>query len=87
VYRPRFRLDPRVIRVPIIPGSDPRIMYGNLKERGVRGIVLESFGVGNMPDLPRYGWLPWLKKTVRQGVKVCARTRSSFSHAAAKELP
>ena len=23
-YRPRFRLDPRVIRVPVIPGCDPR---------------------------------------------------------------
>lgn len=44
--------------------------YGDLKERGVRGIVLEAFGVGNMPDLPKYGWLPWLRKTVKQGVKV-----------------
>jgi len=23
-----------------------------------------------MPDLPRLGWLPWLKKTVKQGIKV-----------------
>ncbi len=46
------------------------VRYGDLKARNVRGVVLESFGVGNMPDLPRLGWLPWLKKTVKQGIKV-----------------
>ncbi|CAL8461743.1 g1274 [Coccomyxa elongata] len=70
VYRPRFNLDARVIRIPIIPGCDPRAAYGDLKARNVRGVVLESFGVGNMPDLPRLGWIPWLKKTVKAGIKV-----------------
>jgi len=28
VYKPRFKLDPRVIRVPIIPGINPKQMYG-----------------------------------------------------------
>ncbi|CAL5222569.1 g4953 [Coccomyxa viridis] len=70
VYRPRFKLDPRVIRVPVIPGLDPRTAYGNLAERNVKGIVLEAFGVGNMPDLPKFGWLPWLKSTIKEGVKV-----------------
>lgn len=37
------------MRVPIVPGSDPRMMYGNLHGRGVRGVVLEAFGVGNIP--------------------------------------
>ncbi len=41
-----------------------------MKARNVRGVVLESFGVGNMPDLPRLGWIPWLKKTVKAGIKV-----------------
>lgn len=46
------------------------LRYGDLKARDVRGVVLESFGVGNMPDLPRLGWIPWLKKTVKSGIKV-----------------
>ena len=50
------QLETNVIRVPIVPGSDPRTAYGNLMERGVRGIVLESFGVGNMPDTEGAGW-------------------------------
>lgn len=49
------QLDPNVIRIPIIPGSDPRIAYGNLVERGVKGVVLEAFGVGNMPDIQKHG--------------------------------
>ena len=46
VYRPRFDLDPRVIRVPIVPGTDPRLVYGDVAARGIKGIVLEAFGVG-----------------------------------------
>jgi hypothetical protein len=29
--------------------------------RGVKGVVLEAFGVGNMPDSVSQGWLPWLR--------------------------
>ena len=61
----------RVIRVPVIPGLDPRKAYGNLAERDVRGIVLEAFGVGNMPDLPKFGWLPWIKGIIKE-VMLCA---------------
>ncbi|CAK0783848.1 hypothetical protein CVIRNUC_007048 [Coccomyxa viridis] len=70
VYRPRFKLDTRVIRVPVIPGVDPRVAYGKLAERNIRGIILEAFGVGNMPDLPKFGWLPWLRSIRKEGVKV-----------------
>lgn len=39
VYRPRFRLDTAVVRVPIVPGCDPRMAYGDLAGRGVRGAL------------------------------------------------
>lgn len=70
VYRPRFKLNPAVLRVPIVPGCDPRQAYGDLYGRGVRGIVLESFGVGNMPDLPVHGWIPWLRQQRKKGLQV-----------------
>ncbi|KAK9820275.1 hypothetical protein WJX72_008496 [[Myrmecia] bisecta] len=69
-YRPRFKLDSRVIRVPIVPGSDPRLAYGDLAKRGVKGIVLEAFGVGNMPDTPQQGWIPWLRQQRKAGLQV-----------------
>ena len=60
--------------MPVIPGMDPRSGYGNLVERNIKGIVLEAFGVGNMPDLPKYGWLPWLKSIIKEvpGYKLLA---------------
>ncbi len=70
VYRPRFKLNPNVIRVPIVPGCDPRAAYGDIYARGVRGVVLETFGVGNMPDLPMHGWLPWLRQQRKKGLQV-----------------
>eukprot|EP00803_Ostreobium_quekettii_P004904 evm.model.scf_108.12 EVM.evm.TU.scf_108.12 scf_108:83271-88125(-) len=70
VYRPRFKLDPRVIRIPIVPGSNPRMAYGDLTERGVRGVVLEAFGVGNMPDTKKDGWMSWLKHQRKKGLQV-----------------
>eukprot|EP00775_Hariotina_reticulata_P006054 gene6054-6292_t len=69
-YRPRFKIDPAVIRVPVVPGSDPRVAYGDLVDRGIRGVVLEAFGVGNIPDLPAAGWMPWLRQQTRKGLQV-----------------
>ena len=64
-----------VLRVPVVPGSDPRVCYGNLVERGVRGIVLEAFGKGNIPDVDEAGWLPWLKDMRRQGLTIHLTTQ------------
>lgn len=50
-YRPRFGLDPAVIRLPIVPGSDPRTAYGDLVERGVKGVILEAFGKHSLPGM------------------------------------
>ena len=66
----RVQLDPNVVRIPIVPGCDPRSAYGDLAARGVRGVVLEAFGVGNMPDTAAAGWLPWLRAQRKAGVHV-----------------
>ena len=56
---------------PLKEDEESTCRYGDLAQRNVRGVVLEAFGVGNMPDLPSQGYLPWLKKCVKQGIKVC----------------
>ncbi|KAG2500713.1 hypothetical protein HYH03_001478 [Edaphochlamys debaryana] len=76
-YTPRFKLDPRVIRIPVVPGSDPRMAYGDLYGRGVRGVVLEAFGVGNLPDQTSFGWLPWLREQTARGLQVCLTSQCS----------
>lgn len=77
VYRPRLNLNPRVMRVTVIPGCDPRIAYGDLYSRGARGVILEAFGVGNLPD-KRDGWLPWLREQRKKGMHVYMRSQSSL---------
>jgi len=72
-YTPRLKLNPNVLRVPIVPGCDPNKAYGDLYERGVRGIVLEAFGVGNMPlsdPDSDAGWIPWLRKQRERGMMI-----------------
>lgn len=44
------RIEPRVLAVRVFPGLDPRLLTGALRT-GVRGVVLEAFGAGNVPHL------------------------------------
>lgn len=46
------RLEPRVLCVRTFPGLEPQILFGAL-ETGVRGMVFEGFGAGNLPHLER----------------------------------
>ena len=70
-YTPRFDLDPAVARVPIVPGCDPRAAYGDAASRGLKGIVLEAFGLGNAPDdEAASSWLPWIRDQAAAGLVV-----------------
>ena len=44
------RLEPSVLAVRVFPGLDPRLLSGALRA-GVRGLVLEAYGTGNLPHL------------------------------------
>jgi L-asparaginase len=46
------RLEPRVLAVRTFPGLDPRLLSGALAT-GVRGLLLEAFGAGNVPRRER----------------------------------
>ncbi len=49
--RERFdpRIEPRVLAVRVFPGLDPKLLLGALRS-GVRGVVLEGYGSGNVPQ-------------------------------------
>ncbi len=44
------RVEPHVLAVRTFPGLDPRLLHGALAA-GVRGMVIEAFGAGNVPRL------------------------------------
>ncbi|MBI5512690.1 MAG: asparaginase [Deltaproteobacteria bacterium] len=44
------RLEPRVLALRVFPGLDPSLLRAAL-EGGVRGVVLEAYGAGNVPHL------------------------------------
>jgi L-asparaginase len=70
-YAPKFTLDDNVIRIPIIPGLDHERAYGDLHARGIRGIILEAFGVGNFPK----GIITWLAGQKSKGLSVYLSTQ------------
>lgn len=79
-YEPRFEMCGDVMRVPVVPGLDPYVGYGDVAARGVRGVVLEVFGVGNCDDREDAGWIPWLREMREKGVEFfltsqCSRGR------------
>ena len=44
------RLEPSVLAVRIFPGLDPALVRGAIRA-GVKGLVLEAYGTGNLPNL------------------------------------
>lgn len=70
VYRPRLKLEASVARIPIVPGVDPNVAYGDMVGRGLRGVVIESFGVGNVPDCAGSAWGEWLAAQRKKGLRI-----------------
>ena len=59
------RLDPRVLAVRLFPGLDPALVRGAV-HAGVRGLVLEGYGTGNVP----LSLLPVLEEARAKGIVV-----------------
>ena len=64
------RLCTRVFLLKLIPGTDPAI-FDKLSELQIRGVVLETFGVGGLHYVRR-DLLPSLTRLIQRGVSVVA---------------
>lgn len=62
------RLDPRVVALRLFPGFDPRMLDACVG-LGMRGIVLEAYGTGNLPCLEG-SLVPAIARAVEAGVTV-----------------
>lgn len=62
------RLEPRVLAVRVFPGIDPSLVSGAVRA-GVRGLVLEAYGTGNVPHLGG-SIVPALEEARERGVPV-----------------
>lgn len=61
------RLDPRVFVWRMVPGVDARVVQAVL-DQGVRGLVIEGFGTGNLPG--EQSVIPLIAEAVRREVPV-----------------
>jgi L-asparaginase len=62
------RLEPRVLAVRTFPGLDPGLLHGALAA-GVRGVVIEAFGAGNVPHLEN-SLIPVIEAAIARDVPV-----------------
>jgi L-asparaginase len=62
------RLEPRVLAIRVFPGLDPALLIGALRA-GVKGLVLEAYGTGNLPTLGG-SLIPAIEEARARGVPV-----------------
>ena len=70
------KLEEKVAVVKLTPGLSPDILDFYL-ERGYKGVILESFGAGGVPN-DENNWLPAVEKLITNGVRVVCATQCIY---------
>ncbi len=73
------RLEPRVLAVRVFPGLDPGLCAGALRA-GVKGLVLEAYGTGNLPSLPGSSLIPAIEEASAASVPVVIVSQCARGH-------
>lgn len=73
------RLDARVLAVRLFPGLDPRLVIGAIRT-GVRGLVLEAYGTGNLPSLSGSSLMPAIEEARARDVPVVVVSQCPRGH-------
>ncbi len=71
------KLEEKVAVVKLTPGLSPDILDFYL-ERGYKGVILESFGAGGVPN-DENNWLPNLERLIQNGVRVVCATQCTYN--------
>jgi len=72
------KIDPLVLDVKITPGYKPAWLLKLCDPEKVHGLVLEGFGVGNVPNREPYNLLPVLKKFREKEIPVVVVSQCPF---------
>jgi L-asparaginase len=65
-------LEPRIGIIKLFPGASPELLRLYLRQ-GYRGLIIEGFGAGGVPNSDELGWMPLLEEALRRGVRIiCA---------------
>ncbi|GBU22080.1 L-asparaginase [Fibrobacteres bacterium R8-0-B4] len=68
-FKPNFAAG--IFQTSLIPGLEPEFLYKLLKSgAGCRGIVLQSFGAGNVPNKGAYSLIDFIEKSTESGIPV-----------------
>jgi L-asparaginase len=74
------RLEPRVLAIRVFPGLDPALVKGAIRV-GVRGLVLEAYGTGTLPNLGG-SLIPALEEARERDVPVVVVSQCLRGHVA-----
>ena len=73
-------LERRVCVLKLVPGTSPSLL-DMMVDAGYRGIIIEGFGAGGVPNDSRGSFLPSIRRAVEMGVIDPFAPRSVFSTA------
>jgi L-asparaginase len=59
---------PPVVQLPLIPGLRPNSLLAVLNPDRVRGVILQTFGAGNVPDEGEFSFVPFIRATIAAGL-------------------
>ena len=70
-------LEKRVCILKLVPGTDPRLL-DLVIAAGYRGIIIEGFGAGGVPNDERRSFLPSIRRAMEQGITIVCASQCVF---------
>ncbi|GAB6011452.1 asparaginase [Viscerimonas tarda] len=71
-----YYMDPRIVILKLFPGIDRKTVETILGIKGIRGVVLETYGSGNAPQAPWF--IDAIKEAVKRGIIIVNVTQCAM---------
>ena len=72
-----LELEKRVCILKLVPGTDPKLL-DLVVAAGYRGIIIEGFGAGGVPNDARGSFLPAIRRALDQGITIVCASQCIF---------